>query len=1181
MSYHWKWLGLILAYMAGVARADPWDDFANNLFSDLAPLLALFGERATMQFMSQSLGWEDCVILALAPLGIITILVSAIRVGGPTWLKAVVGRARENISAAEMELMSSTSKEVCELSNGQTIVRCQGSTPVWEFIYLIPTTHQNQAQNENHDIKAITLEDACKTDKRLLHKLGPPRSTSKIVRIFHRVLRCSAPPSTGDDSLESGDRTETAGQPPSETIYVIRNMSSDAPNIILNLQNDNSDRKDLKAYAMIGVILQLCVLAFFGIITYHLNVRNSFRKDDQRVDDYAFPLAISGTLVLVFGVFLCGIVVEASTHETRYKKNENYEMRIVWIQQKQTVGDQVFEPFAIFPEERRDVVTMSRRGVKPEILEPLTIIGICTGLAGFIIQFIGLRGMNSTATLAQLGAVGIMRAIRAWVRRRLAKHPDTLAWALTLLNHSHLKGSGLETSPTGRDRNPDPVYTAEEAGTHREEEQHPRDSRSKGRFLSLGEQSRCSWSLSTGGDVDHQPFLESRPRSTSRAQQVFESRWNLTRLAQFKGASAAEAVNLATAVVKIMSVLFSLSSRGPERAWPWPLAVVYRDSESVESECHVNISLTGKDGVWKALADQLESVLSLCLFTTQKEQNQAQDGQAEFNLNNEDDDWLRQKTMNSGLSIRLFGSKDAKKTDQLIQDLRWWAPETFDILAEIQEVMVFHDENEDGGNEPVFSPDSGTKSEREAREKLNEILQTNPKWNSVRIGDNRVVGYGPARLQSQSRGTRQRLFQNFAALSEPERREKRRGTLAIESNDSLEKLFAKDLLFSFLISAAKTRRKPLRTKVTTRESTARSYRDYTSKALVANELNLLATEFGHFGYGTEQEAWLSIIAPLSIAEKLPFPRPMIDLARERAGKTLLNYDLTTATQVCLALWKQTQRFETSAREIRGWGTAFLVEQLRHLEYEIGRTALEGDSTAYHSKKAAADDVYEALRASGHQQSFLAHLLGVYERQGRPLELEGIKELAGLTLKRSFPDYFGITELHLKAMDPSDDSFRDCDEEVWKSINERDVCDWTPLHYASATRNHKAVTILLRRGADPNIQSLDGFTPVHYFCEGGYQINNTAALRDRWRLDARGLDGATPVHVAARTGNLDFIKSVNRWDRQFVWGEDQGMGLNFDLRDYQRRLPIHWAVMYGHEDVVKILKNAIDEPDNDG
>lgn len=141
-----------------------------------------------MQFMSQSLGWEDCVILAMAPLGIITILVSAIRVGGPTWLKAVVGRARENISAAEMELMSSTSKEVCELYNDQTIVRCQGSTPVWEFIYLIPAVPKMRL-----GIKVITLEEAC-TKKLLLDppSRDPPSrdllplSAGKMSRIFHK-----------------------------------------------------------------------------------------------------------------------------------------------------------------------------------------------------------------------------------------------------------------------------------------------------------------------------------------------------------------------------------------------------------------------------------------------------------------------------------------------------------------------------------------------------------------------------------------------------------------------------------------------------------------------------------------------------------------------------------------------------------------------------------------------------------------------------------------------------------------------------------------------------------------------------------------------------------------------------------------------------------------------------------
>jgi len=70
----------------------PGDEFANNLFSDLAPLLTLFGEQVTKQFLSMSMGWEDNVLLAMGPLGILTIIVSAIRVGVVRRLKALVGR---------------------------------------------------------------------------------------------------------------------------------------------------------------------------------------------------------------------------------------------------------------------------------------------------------------------------------------------------------------------------------------------------------------------------------------------------------------------------------------------------------------------------------------------------------------------------------------------------------------------------------------------------------------------------------------------------------------------------------------------------------------------------------------------------------------------------------------------------------------------------------------------------------------------------------------------------------------------------------------------------------------------------------------------------------------------------------------------------------------------------------
>jgi hypothetical protein len=81
-------------------------------------------------------GWLDSVIFAMAPLGIITAIVSAIRVGGPPWLRAVIGRARENRAAPEVELMSSTSHEVCELWNGQAVVRMVGRPEIQQLVYL-------------------------------------------------------------------------------------------------------------------------------------------------------------------------------------------------------------------------------------------------------------------------------------------------------------------------------------------------------------------------------------------------------------------------------------------------------------------------------------------------------------------------------------------------------------------------------------------------------------------------------------------------------------------------------------------------------------------------------------------------------------------------------------------------------------------------------------------------------------------------------------------------------------------------------------------------------------------------------------------------------------------------------------------------------------------------------------
>ncbi|KAF0634585.1 hypothetical protein FPSE5266_20429 [Fusarium pseudograminearum] len=234
----------------GFARAasllEDGDDFTNNLVSDLAPLLALFGERVTTQFMSQSTGWADCIALAMAPVGVITIIVSAIRVTGPRWLKAVVGRARENVAAAELEVMSSMSSEACELWNGKTkaVVRCPGTTENCEFICIYPTSMLGNKQKRN-TLKRVQIMD-----------IKNARNRDKTSDSNHQETG-TAPLDEHRSSLISPDCDDT--------IIITHNTAHLAPNMALNCSADG-ERWQMWACAAVGIIIQSGVLIFFWLL---------------------------------------------------------------------------------------------------------------------------------------------------------------------------------------------------------------------------------------------------------------------------------------------------------------------------------------------------------------------------------------------------------------------------------------------------------------------------------------------------------------------------------------------------------------------------------------------------------------------------------------------------------------------------------------------------------------------------------------------------------------------------------------------------------------------------------------------------------------------------------------------------------------------------------------------------
>ncbi|RSL89367.1 hypothetical protein CDV31_015903 [Fusarium ambrosium] len=585
-------LSLAFLLLSGITHvaANSGEDFANNLGSDLAPLLALFGERVTMQFMSQSMGWADNVILSMAPLGIITIIVSAIRVGGPSWLKALVGRARENIAVAEADLMSSTSNEVCELWNGHHVVRCMGSAPISEFICLMPESVHRK------NIRVISLDEAL--DKGYIKKIR--KSFIERWRQIHPFVN-----KHDHTKLERGEPKYSL----SEAI-IIHNQRDAAPNISLNCHGQIC-RGELYLVAMFATLLQAAVLGYSGYVNCHMESR----KDEDVIEKYAFPCTVLGTLVLVIGLLICAHVVETSTEEERYCPMRGTEARLVWLQQPKTVSDQVFDSYAISPRQARSIITISSRKEKAKLgqvansassqdsdsptdrdqrlsmaLGSKTFIGTTLGLTGFIFQFVGLRGMHWSVSVAQLGAIVIMVAMRALVRRGLAKPPvDRLldpGFELDWFSLTQVDGgkSWLKPSKPGA---------------------------AEGKVSG-------DWRVMTAGSPDiysplrreiQDPWLEeTRPRS--KAHQAMIIRKELGQCVTWPSVTSVEAVALARSIEITISALLRHSRTD---TWSWSLGTDYVDEDG-GSEVHFSLR-PGDPGSLESLTKELEATLSLWLFS--------------------------------------------------------------------------------------------------------------------------------------------------------------------------------------------------------------------------------------------------------------------------------------------------------------------------------------------------------------------------------------------------------------------------------------------------------------------------------------------------------------------------------------------------------------------------------------
>ncbi|KAL6854518.1 hypothetical protein J3F83DRAFT_754789 [Trichoderma novae-zelandiae] len=416
---------ILVACLATTVTASWWDDFTNNLATDLTPLIALFGEQATKQFLSESTTILDNFIFAMAPLGILTGVVSAIRVCGGPSLRAFIGRAQEGGGIAEAELCSSTSRDVCELYHNGAIVRVFGRPKILEIIYD-PVLEANEAGEE---------------DK---HKFGISISREYFQQSILNDKRWQ------EKGLEDSD-DEAKNSLSSAT-----NSSSDFapnPNLSLNIGIVKRSAYVYNTAATFGFLAQSSVIVLAAVVKYKLK----WKKNESLIDPWAFPFALMGTVSICFGMFLCATLVNDSTKERVFEQKVKTNGRtaspgpMLYVVQpgNQVVGDQTFDPFlfskithsymtswkapsASDPSSGPQVPTGRKsafgfKDLRRPSEEVSVLIATLITTLGFALQFVGLRAMHSIVSLLQLAVTILMSVIRALLRtQRLSIEANVL-----------------------------------------------------------------------------------------------------------------------------------------------------------------------------------------------------------------------------------------------------------------------------------------------------------------------------------------------------------------------------------------------------------------------------------------------------------------------------------------------------------------------------------------------------------------------------------------------------------------------------------------------------------------------------------------------------------------------------------------------------------------------------------
>ncbi|KAI5809186.1 hypothetical protein BZA77DRAFT_348057 [Pyronema omphalodes] len=858
-------------------------ELSNNLISDLAPLLALFGERFTQQFLSFSTSSVDSLLFALAPLGIITAIVGAIRVAGPSWLRALVGRARETRATAEVELMSSTSHEVCEIWNGEAIVRVIGTPTIVELLYFEglpprwnelnrkhasqnasqePTEYDANVKFESMRTSQIfTLEEAIL--KNLVIKSDRNPNSNWPLDLFQKFFPLDQesfpaskaphnPQGNAPSELERGlSNANTVNHLLSGDVlnaYQMANLHSHtnttrAPNISLNLAASRS-ASELYIATIFGFCLQSILI--LGQIYFFVPLGWGSMQDS------VFNImAAVGTVYLAFGMFACAAVIDRSTTEKIYQKSNDIKeakLYLLWLQRGQLITDQTSVSYAIIAEDPAQEIWTSSRQTFGAIRISLVTIGTFLSISGFILQFVGLRNINWATSVAQLAVTMLMTGVRALIRRRLSKKPLTvslpkefeLEWlASAILANQEAFGShysGLRAMKQ-QDHHWTNQKWANTLGLNRLRRGAPMMSEEVGDDMLKPPTLR----VITGG-ISHQCTSPCLP-GLENAMKVIRIRQRLGRLTKWRNQASSAAVSLANSMELVLNKLLQKSTE----SFTWGINVYF---EGKTQRVHLNIEK--EDGRFRVTLAEIESLLSLWLQHVYLQEQQEEARKKDGNEEESDSRWdnIRLERETAKQNLRILG----QNISSLRQDLKWWLPIDSTTAVRIGKGKQQQDGSTDSGPEHSHYSISH-----------HRIIGFSGTEDAIPESESVTVDFERSVSSDQEDGatvdqTRPGHTDNTETDDHPFR--------AVISTTERELLFAQHIFTAFMWEIA-----PMITRIRGATKTSQIMANvptaWQNRQLENEVIRKLASGISNTGLGSVDDGLLCIIPPLSAHDKLP------------------------------------------------------------------------------------------------------------------------------------------------------------------------------------------------------------------------------------------------------------------------------------------------------------------------